>query len=283
NEIIIIDSGSTDGTLDMLRKFEGELLVRIVKIKKESFNHGDTRNLGVKLAKGKYICFFSQDVFPTRRKLFAYFLEDLKGKSDVVAVFGKNIPHPNTSLVNKIEHSSRWVRIDKFTDKKGVLVQSLKSPFMPYIPQNYLLWYFFGDTASCFKRSFLVKHPFPHVSYGEDIMMGKIIIQLGLSKIYDTRCLVLHSHEYSFKSYYEKQKESLHLRYNVLRLNDEVQVINKLRTIIKLDISFFSKVSNVSQLLFTYMIKGFIYIQLNLSQNLKRSTELKKSEIAITD
>jgi rhamnosyltransferase len=35
--------------------------VKIVKIKAEEFGHGKTRNLGAKLAKGKYVIYITQD------------------------------------------------------------------------------------------------------------------------------------------------------------------------------------------------------------------------------
>ena len=44
-EVIIIDSGSTDGTLDLLKKYP----VRVYNLPPKEFNHGETRNLGVAL------------------------------------------------------------------------------------------------------------------------------------------------------------------------------------------------------------------------------------------
>src|SRR3989344_8446770 len=61
-EIIIIDSGSSDKTLSIIRNFTKEYSnIKIFKIKKQQFNHGATRNLGVQKAKGKYVLFISQD------------------------------------------------------------------------------------------------------------------------------------------------------------------------------------------------------------------------------
>ncbi|MBI3366577.1 glycosyltransferase family 2 protein [Candidatus Roizmanbacteria bacterium] len=63
-EIIIIDSESKDSTVKIINSYIKKYsTIRLIKIKKKVFNHGSTRNLGVKLAKGEYLCFFSQDAY----------------------------------------------------------------------------------------------------------------------------------------------------------------------------------------------------------------------------
>ena len=46
-EILVIDSGSTDSTLDLIAKYPS---VRLVQIPNSEFGHGKTRNLGAHLA-----------------------------------------------------------------------------------------------------------------------------------------------------------------------------------------------------------------------------------------
>ena len=59
-EVIIIDSASTDNTLDIAKQYS----VKIKKIKAEDFGHGKTRNLGAKLATGKYVIYITHDAIP---------------------------------------------------------------------------------------------------------------------------------------------------------------------------------------------------------------------------
>ena len=59
-EVIVIDSGSKDQTVDLANIYDA----RIINIKPEDFGHGKTRNLGAKLAKGKYLVFTTQDAVP---------------------------------------------------------------------------------------------------------------------------------------------------------------------------------------------------------------------------
>ena len=59
-EIICIDSGSTDDTLDHCREFE----VRLLQIDRQTFNHGLTRNQGIGAARGEFVALLTQDSVP---------------------------------------------------------------------------------------------------------------------------------------------------------------------------------------------------------------------------
>ena len=56
-EVIVVDSGSTDGTVGIIKSFNS---VRLVQRKPETFSHGGTRNYGGGLARAsKYLVFFN--------------------------------------------------------------------------------------------------------------------------------------------------------------------------------------------------------------------------------
>src|SRR2546430_1178125 len=59
-EVIIVDSGSTDATLDIAREFP----TQIIEIPPASFSYGRALNLGVQAASGDYVISLSAHSLP---------------------------------------------------------------------------------------------------------------------------------------------------------------------------------------------------------------------------
>jgi len=267
-EIIIIDSSSCDNTLSVVKEYKNSFENLIIySIKKNEFNHGLTRNIGARLAKYNFVCFFSADVLPLSKNFFLNYIEDFKIDPRVVAVFGKNIPYPNTPILERIESDCRWDRLDRFVNKKGVLIQMLKNPFTPLIKESEMLWFFLSNTSSCYKKSFLLKYPFPKTEYGEDILMGKQIINNNYYKIYDKRCAVMHSNRSHFLDFIKKERLSLKLRIKNLRFKEKINIFCKIKKICSLDICFFKKILYLFMLFFYYFIKILFFLEIKLIQN----------------
>ncbi|MCX9059217.1 glycosyltransferase, partial [Citrobacter portucalensis] len=59
-EIVVVDSGSNDGTVEFLKSRN----VVLHQIEKSQFQHGRTRNLAIQISKGDYIAVLTQDALP---------------------------------------------------------------------------------------------------------------------------------------------------------------------------------------------------------------------------
>ena len=78
-EVLAIDSGSKDGTLDVLAKHR----VRVLRIPNSEFNHGLTRNRAVQEARGEIVVLTVQDATPASRDWLATLVADF-GDPEVV-------------------------------------------------------------------------------------------------------------------------------------------------------------------------------------------------------
>lgn len=59
-EVICVDSGSSDNTIEIIKKFP----CRLYQILPEEFGHGKTRNYGASKGTGEFIIFITQDALP---------------------------------------------------------------------------------------------------------------------------------------------------------------------------------------------------------------------------
>lgn len=264
-EIIIIDSQSTDNTIKIAISYKKKLNLIIKSIKKGDFNHGETRNMGVRLSRGKFIYFLSQDAVPISKNILNFFSQNFQVDKNVVAVFGKHIPYKNTPLIQKLEVLCRWERLDRYLNKKRLLIQNKQSYITGPYKVNDLDLYVLSNTSCCYKKDFLLKNPFPKTTYGEDLMLGKAIIDKGFTKIYDPRCSVLHSHIFSISQYFQREKEDLKLRILDMRLKTKINLFCKIKKILFMHSNILNKINYLGQLFFYYFLKFIILFKLQLN------------------
>lgn len=264
-EIIVIDSESKDKSASIVKKLSLRYKnIKFLSIKKKDFSHGGTRNLGARLAKGKYILFFSQDAIPKNQNLFNILSDDFLLGKRVAAVFGKQVPFPNTPLIPRIEALCRFDRLDSLTDNRGLLIQTRQKPFLPYTKNNFLLWYSLFNTFAAYRKSFLSKNPFPKIDYAEDLALGKILIEKGYSKIYDKKLTVWHSHKFSLIQYFKREREDVENRIKNLKVSASPNIFCKIRKIVEFQKPVSVKILDLTTLAFYYFLKGLILIQIKL-------------------
>ena len=80
-EVIVVDSGSTDCTLEYIKGYP----IRLYEIKPHEFSFGPTRDYAFGLANGQFIVTLSQDVVPANREWLSKLVEPLmQNKADAV-------------------------------------------------------------------------------------------------------------------------------------------------------------------------------------------------------
>lgn len=185
-EIVIIDSGSKDKTLDICKKYP----VRIKEVPPLEFNHGETRNLGAKIAKGKFVVYLTQDATPANK----YWLENLilpfKKDPLIIGTYSRHVPRKecNPILARQIKY------IYPTGSGKSILK---KSEDLRKYKNNLSHIIHFSDSSSAILRSMLHLYPFPKTAFAEDIQWEIKVLQAGYKTFYVADSMVYHSHDYS--------------------------------------------------------------------------------------
>jgi glycosyltransferase involved in cell wall biosynthesis len=117
-EIIVVDDGSTDGTLKSLAKYENNIKV----IQQQNKGPGAARNLGIRYAQGQYITFIDSDDLWFPWTLSKY-KETIVKKNFPVFIVGESISFWSENEVELIQSSS--IILQSFDDYYSSSKQSL--------------------------------------------------------------------------------------------------------------------------------------------------------------
>ena len=191
-EILVVDSGSTDGSLEIAERHGA----RIDRIPKSEFSHGGTRNRMMELARGEHVAFITQDATPAHDSWLAALLEGFQQAGDVALVFGPHDPRPDASHMIKAEmerHFATWGDGGQAIDVQRLARTAAELAAYRDFPGR---WTFFSDVNGCVARWAWERIPYRPVPYAEDQLLGREMIEAGFAKVFHPDARVLHSHDY---------------------------------------------------------------------------------------
>ena len=196
-EVIVIDSGSTDGTVDFVQNQPG---VKLTQIPAQDFGHGRTRNLAMSLAKGKYVAMITHDAKPANNGWLANLVAPFSIDEAVAGVFGRHLPYPTATPYMKrdlelhFNHFLQWP-----------LVLGMDDPQRYANDQGYRqVLHYFSDNNACLKKTVWEKIPYPDVDFAEDQLWAKSMIEAGYKRGYADDAAVYHSHDYGVRDTFRR-------------------------------------------------------------------------------
>lgn len=205
-EIIIVDSGSTDTTIQNALQYGAF----IHKIHQYEFNHGMTRNLGASLGTGSFICFLTQDAIPADEYLLEKMVQTVQ-VYNVAGCYACQVPRPSASpLVSR--DLTQWL---SGSGTQQIHSVTSMSDFLTQTPIDKYCYCAFDNVASMIKREIWEKIPFPSTPFGEDIEWAFRVLCNGYTIVYEPGAVVEHSHERS-STYLYKRTYVDHYRLNEL-------------------------------------------------------------------
>lgn len=172
-EIIVVDSGSTDQTLEIVKDHD----VNLVKLTQESFTYSKALNLGVETSRGKWIVILSAHAIPSSQNWLSGMISHFDDEQ-VAGAYCRQVPWPDAPWDEKM-------RIEKtFPSESCVFSAENKNDDLH-----------FSNAASCIPKKLWQIQPFVDIPAAEDRVWALWAIHTQHKNIvYDASISVCHSH-----------------------------------------------------------------------------------------
>ncbi len=194
-ELIVVDSGSTDGTQLAARNAGA----KVTEIPPQDFNHGATRDCGISLASFEVVVLMVQDAIPYDASLLEKMLQ-LFSDPEVAGVYVRQIPQPNADLFTK-RNLNNWL-----TGKTKPETRKMKSLewYDSLTPLEKYYFCNFDNVCSAVRKSVWKSYKFGKISFGEDIDWAERVLKAGFKIVYEPAVAVIHSHNRSLRYEYKR-------------------------------------------------------------------------------
>ena len=169
-DILVVDSGSTDSTVEIARAHDA----RIVNLQPGAFDYSKALNVGIDEAHGELVVCISAHAIPLDDR----WLERMTAPFEdphVAGVAGRQVPWPDAP----------WQEVHRLAHQFGELEQTYSQRSNGDIV--------FSNAASVIRRGVWREHPFT-LPVAEDLDWAQRVIAAGWTVVYEPGASVYHSH-----------------------------------------------------------------------------------------
>ena len=213
-ELIVIDSGSTDGSVDLIRAAQPQ---QFIQIEPHEYNPARVMNRGMELARSNFCIFLNADATPQGNNWLRPLVRPLF-VPHCAAVFGKQIPRPDCKAVFAHDYErcfGRWNEIPNDPESSVVAAlyerrdrrsqtaatgQEGSRPTKKIVDDRKSKhWeHFFSMASSGIRKDIWAQRKFDErMRYSEDDEYTRWCRAQGYQIVYVPESVAMHSHNYS--------------------------------------------------------------------------------------
>jgi rhamnosyltransferase len=169
-DVVVVDSGSTDATVDIARKHGA----KVVELSPSEFDYSKALNLGIKSVRGDIVVSLSAHAIPVDDS----WLDRMTGPfaaADVAGVYSRQVPWPDAP----------WQEVHRLDEQFGTTGRVHDRGNADDIV--------FSNAASALRRSVWLAEPFTLPAV-EDLDWARRVVAAGWKIVYQPEAAVYHSH-----------------------------------------------------------------------------------------
>lgn len=189
-KILVIDSSSSDNTIEILNNLD----IEYISIDKKDFNHANTRNVVLDYEVDYYL-FMTQDAIPYD-DLLVYNLLECFTKKDVVVSYARQIVKSDADIIEQYARNTNYPSKSIIKSKNDLSKIGIKTFFCSDSCAMYDSNYF--KKVNGFKKD---------LNTNEDMEFAARVILDGKKIFYNADAKIYHSHNFSFLEYWRRYKQ----------------------------------------------------------------------------
>lgn len=190
DEVIVIDSESEDQTAAVAEKAGAKVL----RVARKDFDHGRTRDRALQESVGDIVVFLTQDAVPANKTFLENLIRPLS-EEKVAVVTGRQLPKTNAFPMEKLVRWFNYPAESHIRSEKDVERMGIKA-------------FFCSDVCAAYNRKIYLElggFDYP-LKTNEDMFYAARAIRGGYRVAYAADALVFHSHNFSPKEQFERNR-----------------------------------------------------------------------------
>lgn len=188
-DIFVADSQSDDNTVSIAE----ENGMKLIKINRQEFDHGKTRDMALRQTETPYVVFLTQDAMPADEKCIANLLKPMIDDPNIAVVGGRQQAYPTASNAEKLVRAHNYPNVSQIWDsgdieRLGVRAYLISDVFAAYRKSAY-------EAVGGFDYPILTN---------EDMLITQKFLKAGYKAAYAAEAVVLHSHDFTLRQQFKR-------------------------------------------------------------------------------
>lgn len=189
HQIIIINTEKQFWNEDLIK---GVNNCKVFHIKKEEFDHGNTRRFGVEQSKADFMVFMTDDAIPKNKRMLHELIKPFIDNRVSVS-YARQIPAENCGIIEKYTRQYNYPEQSKIRTEKDIKKLGIKA-------------FFCSNVCAAYRRSdydalggFASK-----TIFNEDMIFARAVLKSGKAIAYTAKAEVIHSHNFNNKQLFQR-------------------------------------------------------------------------------